>query len=185
MGRFPALLVLLVAGVSFVGPAAAPAGTVRAMSLEEMTDGADQIFVGRVVGTRTEWSADRTRIYTYVTFEVDRFLKGGGDARTATIRLLGGRVGPYLSIVPGSPRFGGGEEVLLFSVGTAPSVPTVLGLSLGKFTLTKDASGETFVKRDISTLMLANHRTDSRRPGDPVTRYALADIEGQIRGFLR
>jgi hypothetical protein len=155
------------------------------MSLEQMTDRADQIFLGRVVGQRAEWSADRTQIFTYVTFEVDRFLKGGSDARTTTVRLLGGQVGPYLSIVPGSPRFGQGEEVLLFASGRAPNVPTVLGMSLGKFTLETGASGEKFVRRDISSLMLANYRTDSRQVGQPVSRYSLADVESRVEGFLK
>ncbi|MGH9334128.1 MAG: hypothetical protein ACRD21_10305, partial [Vicinamibacteria bacterium] len=73
------------------------------------------------------------------------------------------------------------EEVLLFSSGRGARIPTVLGLSLGKFTVVSDAAGEKIVKRDISSLMLANHRTDAREPGDPVTRYRLSEIESRIR----
>jgi hypothetical protein len=112
-------------------------------------------------------------------------LKGGSDSRFETVRVLGGQVGPYLASVPGSPRFEIGEEVLLFCAGGGARIPTVLGLSLGKFTIATDASGEKIVKRDISSLMLADHRTDARKPGDPITRYRLSEVESRIREVVR
>jgi len=161
------------------------AGTVRAMNLEQMTVRADMIFTGRVLGKRAEWNAERTRIYTYVTFEVETYLKGGSEARVATIRLLGGQVGRYLAHVPGTPRFSLGEEVLLFCAGQQARIPSVLGLSLGKFTIAKNAEGERILKRDISTLMLANYSTKSRKPGDPVRRYRLSDVAARIAEHQR
>ena len=163
----------------------AEAGTVRAMNLAQMTDRADMIFTGRVMGKRAEWNAERTRIYTYVTFEVETYLKGGNDARVATVRLLGGQVGRYLAYLPGTPRFGIGEEVLLFCAGQKARVPSVLGLSLGKFTIARNADGERILKRDISTLMLANYSTKSRKPGDPVRRYRLSDVAARIAEHQR
>jgi hypothetical protein len=58
-------------------------------------------------------------------------------------------------------------------------------MSLGKFTITADASGEKFVKRDISGLMLANHRTDARKPGDPIARFRLSEVESRIQEAVR
>jgi hypothetical protein len=178
-------LSLFVASFLGVAGSSASAATVVAMSLEQMSDRADAIFVGRVEGIRSDWNAERTRIYTYVTFEVDRYLKGGRGGRLETVRLLGGQVGPYLAMVPGTPQFVEGEEVLVFQVGGGARIPTVLGLSMGKFSIVRDPSGETMVKRDISSLMLANHRTDSRKPGDPLSRYRLGEVESKIREALR
>jgi hypothetical protein len=161
------------------------ASTVLKMTLEEMTDKADMIFIGNVQSQRAEWSGGRSRIYTYITFEVDRYLKGGNGSATTTIRVLGGQIGSFAATVPGSPRFADGEKVLVFCAGAGPRMPTVLGLSLGKFTLTTDDSGEAIIKRDISTLMLTSYRTDSRQPGDPVTRYRLADVEARIQSYLK
>ena len=163
----------------------AEASTVRAMNLEQMTDRADMIFTGRVASKRAEWNAERTRIYTYVTFEVDSYLKGGNDARVATVRLLGGRVGPYVAHLPGTPQFGIGEEVLLFCAGQQARIPSVLGLSLGKFTISTNADGERIVRRDISTLMLASYNTKSRKPGDPIQRYHLSDVAARVAEYQR
>lgn len=179
---FSALLLLL--PLLFRPQTEAEASTVVAMSLEQMTDRAQTIFLGRVTGTRADWNVERTRIYTYVTLDVDRYLKGGSPSGTETIRLLGGRVGPYLAMVPGTPEFRMGEEVLLFTAGAGARIPTVLGLSQGKFTVVPDVNGERIVKRDITSLMLANYRSDSRKPGDPVNRYRLSEVEARIRALV-
>ena len=57
---------LLLAALSFLaaGTGSIEAGSVVAYNLEQMTNRADLIFVGHVVGKRAEWNADRTRIYT-------------------------------------------------------------------------------------------------------------------------
>jgi len=172
LGSLVALM--LVAGVPAQG------ATVEAMTLEEMAQRADLIFVGRSVGSRADWNAQHTRIYTYTTFEVERFLKGGAGERQVTLRLWGGQVGFLRAIVPGTPQFTPGEEVLLFCVGSGARVPTLLGLALGKFTLTRNDAGETILKRDISGLVLANYRTNSQPAGTPPTRYRLSDVESRI-----
>lgn len=167
-----------------LGAAPASPSTVVAMSLEQMTDHAQSIFIGRVAGIRADWNAERTRIYTYVTLSVERYLKGGSGSKMETIRLLGGQVGPYRAIVSGTPPFEVGEDVLLFLAGAGARIPTVLGLSLGKFTIVTEAGGERILKRDISSLMIQDYRTDSRKPGDPVTRYRLSDVESKIRALV-
>lgn len=178
------LLLIVLAAPALLG-SAAEAGTVRAMNLQQMTERANLIFTGRVVGKRAEWNAERTRIYTYVTFEVDRYLKGGNDSSIATVRLIGGQVGRYLVRVPGAPQFTLGEDVLLFCAGEGARIPSVLGLSLGKFTITQNPAGERFVKRDISTLMLANYSTASRKPNDPVRRYRLDEVASRVAEYQR
>jgi hypothetical protein len=76
-----------------------------------------------------------------------------------------------------------GEDVLLFCAGDQARLPSVLGLSLGKFTITRNADGERMLRRDISTLMLASYNTKSRQPGDPVRRYRLADVASRIAEY--
>lgn len=160
------------------------AATVEAMTLDEMARRAEIIFIGRCLGSRADWNAGGTRVYTYVSFEVERYLKGGAGERELTVRLWGGRVGEMMAVVPGTPRFSPGEEVLVFCAGSRARVPTVLGLSLGKFSLTRDGAGDRILKRDISGLILAKHRTDSRQPGDPLTRYRLSEVVARIESAV-
>jgi hypothetical protein len=177
------VLVVLVLGTLAPG-SHADAATVEAMTLNDMAQRAQMIVIGRVVGLRADWNARRTRIYTYVTLEVERFLKGGAGEREITVRHWGGEVGAFRSLVPGSPQFVVGEEVLLFCAGTRARVPTVLGLALGKFTITRDRQGTRILRRDISGLVLANYRSDSRPVGSPPTRYRLSDVESRIQTAL-
>lgn len=160
------------------------AATVEAMTLDEMARRAEMVFIGRVTGSRADWNVQRTRIYTYVRFEVDKFLKGGAGEREVTIRLWGGRVGGFTSLVPGTPRFVLGEEVLLFCAGSRARMPMPLGLSLGKFTIKRDSAGEAILNRDISGLLLTHYRTDSRPVGAPPTRYRLSEVEARIQAAL-
>ena len=114
----------------------ANAATVEAMTLEEMAQRADFIFVGRAVDSRADWNVQRTRIYTYTTFQVERFIKGGtgggSGEEQVTLRLWGGELGPMRSIVPGTPQFASGEEVLLFCVGSGARIPDTSGSRSGK-----------------------------------------------------
>jgi len=183
--RFPTLVLALALTLPLVFSSTSSAGTVVAMSLNQMIDRADSIFTGRVVGQRAEWNADRTKIHTFVTLEVEDYLKGGTGSRVTTVRLLGGRVGRYIAHLPGNPQFEVGEDVLLFCAGTQARIPSVLGLSLGKFRITADRSGERYIQRDISTLMRKGYSTASRRPGDPVNRYRLADVTERIAEHQR
>ena len=65
------------------------ASTVRRLTLDEMAVHADQIFTGRVVGIASQLNARRTGIHTFVTIEVDEYLKGG-RRNLLTLRFLGG-----------------------------------------------------------------------------------------------
>ena len=177
-------LVCSVVAAILAGSAPSRAATVEAMSLQEMAQRADFIFVGRAVSSYADWNVRRTQIYTYTTFQVDRFLKGGTREQEVTLRLWGGQLGPMRAIVPGTPSFAPGEEVLLFCVGSGARIPTLLGLAMGKFTLTHDEQGETILKRDISGLILADYRTGSQPAGTPPTRYRLADMEARIQQAL-
>lgn len=130
------------------------ASTVRFLPLDQMAIRADQIFTGEVVGVASRMNARRTAIVTFVTIEVDEYLKGGRRG-VLTLRMLGGEAGGYRLTVPGSPEFHVGEEVLVFSDGGAGRIPTVLGMAAGKFTLQADpATGEHLLERSLDGLNL-------------------------------
>jgi len=55
------------------------ASTVRRLTLDEMAVRADQIFTGQVIGIASQLNARRTGIHTFVTIEVDEYLKGAAE----------------------------------------------------------------------------------------------------------
>ena len=139
---------MVIAAVSVEG------STIRYLPLDEMAIRADQIFTGEVVGITSQMNARGTGIYTFVTIAVDEYLKGGRRS-VLTLRILGGEAEGYRLVVPGSPVFRLGEEVLVFSDGGAGRIPTVLGMAAGKFTVERDpATGEQLLARSLAGLTL-------------------------------
>ena len=146
---FVALMLVVMAGGL---EASLEASTVRRLTLDEMAVRADQIFMGEVVGITSQMNARRTGIHTFVTIEVDEYLKGG-RRKLLTLRFLGGDAEGYRLVVPGSPVFHLGEEVLVFSDGGAGRIPAVLGMAAGKFTVDRDpATGDRVLRRSLAGL---------------------------------
>lgn len=104
----------------------------------EVVQGSDLIVYGRVESVRPEWSDDRRRIETAVTFDVSTFLKGEAD-RTIVFKVPGGTLGRYRSFMMGAPVFQPGDEAFLFlRTGLAP-LPVVFGFNQGVYRVRPDA----------------------------------------------
>ena len=95
------------------------------------------IVHGRVVDVRAQWADGRRRIETVVTLEVRAALKGqpGG---TVSVRVPGGEMGRYRSVMIGAPSFKTGEEVVLFLGGRAPALPHLLGFGQGVYRVVRE-----------------------------------------------
>ena len=91
-----------------------------------------------MVEVRSETTAGRRSIHSFVTVAVDEALKGRAGS-TVTFRVPQGQVGRYRRIVVGAPEFTVGEEVLLFLTARPPAIPTVFGLNQGVRRLRGDA----------------------------------------------
>ena len=162
------------------------ASEVRRLTLEQMAVRADQIFTGEVVGIKSQLNARRTGIHTFVTIEVDEYLKGG-RRKLLTLRFLGGDAEGYRLVVPGSPVFHLGEEVLVFSDGGAGRIPTVLGMAAGKFTVVRDpATGVRALRRSLAGLTF---RDPDGAPLSPTAATgqgpaSLAEVRSAVREAL-
>ena len=103
----------------------------------ELVRDSQAIVHGRVVDVSAVWVDGRRRIDSLVTLEVEQYLKGDlGDE--VTIRVPGGQIGRYRSVMVGAPSFAEGDEVVLLLGARGPSVPYVLGLSQGVFRVVED-----------------------------------------------
>jgi len=89
-------------------------GIIKPKSLEERIDEAHMIIVGEVLEVRSEWNADRSIIFTYVTVSVEEYIKGSYLLKEIKVKILGGIVDGIGAWVPDTPSFSKGEKVLLF-----------------------------------------------------------------------
>jgi hypothetical protein len=103
----------------------------------EIVNGSEMIAYGRVVDATPEWSDDRKRIDTVITFQVDTWLKGG-PGETLTFKVPGGRIGRYKSVLVGAPEFEAGDEAVLFLKSSATDEPFVFGLNQGVYRVRLD-----------------------------------------------
>ncbi len=177
------------AALALALPGLGAGSTVLYQTLPEMAVAADQILIGEVVGMRAQVAVRRNSIHTFVTIEVDEFLKGERRGRRmVTLRILGGEAEGYRLVVPGSPRFELGERVLVFSEGAAGRIPGVLGLAAGKFSLDQDPrTGEPTLRRSLLGLTLRS-RDGADVPHEsasPRGRVSLEEVRALVRSALR
>lgn len=132
--------VLMAAAVLLIGVSALGA-IVERVGLVELAREADLVVVGTVQSTagRYEDPPNQHRIVTDATIHVNRVVRGElGPVDPLVVTILGGTVGESGQLVPGAPRLGEGDEVVLFlRSGKRKSDGswrrTVIGLSQGVF----------------------------------------------------
>ena len=110
-----------------------------AADLRELTTESRAVALGRVVALEARWLDDRSGIETLVTLEVETYAKGD-LGRAVTLRVPGGQMGPYRSLMLGAPTFREGEVVVVFLTSVGPSVPHLVGLAQGVFRVRADAA---------------------------------------------
>jgi hypothetical protein len=104
----------------------------------EVVNGSEIIAYGRVIDATSEWTDDRKRIDTAITFEVSTWLKGGpGD--TLTFKVPGGRIGRYRSLTVGAPEFAIGDEAVVFLKSNGGAGPFVFGFNQGVYRVRVDS----------------------------------------------
>lgn len=121
-----------------LGAASARATVIVPAEFREAVEGSDVIAYGRVSSVRPEWSDDRRRIETYVTFDVASCLKGNSGP-TIVFKIPGGQIGRYRSVLIGAPVFEPGDEAFLFLRTNLSAAPVLFGLNQGVFRVRSDA----------------------------------------------
>jgi hypothetical protein len=149
MNRVTRMVVLAFASLALLTANVASATTVEKMSLRDLAKKSDAIVLAHVEDASARYDSNK-EIYTYITLRVLEPVRGPKADAVITIRQLGGVVGDIASIVPGTPRFKQGEEVVLFlTKNDAAGYPWVMGLQQGKYTVTSDEKGRKSVRNEI------------------------------------
>jgi hypothetical protein len=113
--------------------------TRESAEIKTLSKGADVILTGKVVKQKSEWNADKTRILTRVTVEVDDYLKTANHQKDVIVTHLGGEVGSVGEWYSHVPRFKNDEDVLLFlKKDNLNGAYKVVDGENGKWTLYKD-----------------------------------------------
>ncbi len=142
-------LVLLLSGVLGVfAPRSALATSIIAMSDQQLALSSAYVVTGTVVSIESAAEPDQP-IYTYIDIAPERVLKGNLPLETFFLKELGGAVDGRQEWIFGSPEYSVGEHVLLFIDQRRDGTLRTSQLSLGKFILATDASGNQTVQQDI------------------------------------
>ena len=143
------------------------------LALPQLTAEAGAILHGVVTDVRSDWNPSRTHIFTFVTVQVDRYLKGHLGS-TVTLMEFGGEAGGMRQFIPGVPQFTPGQEVVLFLSVKPPMYPAVLALSQGQFSVVRGTNGEKMLTRSFYGASLVGR-------GDPFNRpLSLSAFETQV-----
>jgi hypothetical protein len=184
----PRLLICLVSAALLAFAARVEAIVYVAADFQTLVAEAHTIVLGRIASLEPEWTEGRRGIETLLSIDVERTLKGsGGDS--IVVRVPGGQMGPYLSVMPGAPRFSEGEEVVLFLAGAPPEVPHILALSQGVFRVVHDpGTGARIVVPELLRAPADGAvqviRGDLTRKPTPLARFIL-DVRGIVAPPVR
>jgi len=156
-----ALVIVLLLAV----PAALRATVLIPIEFRELVTISSTIVHGRVVDVRADWVDGRRAIDTFLTIAADEYYKGGpGD--TVVVRVPGGQMGRYRTILVGAPEFQLGDEVVLFLRGNPSTGAFIVGLSQGAYRVAPDRTG----RRVVTSPILMGKSADQTQPivrGDP------------------
>lgn len=153
-----------------------PAGATSVIppSFPELVAEAEAIYRGKVAAVESRRVArpdGGTVIKTFVTFTVDRVLKGAARGEV-TLELLGGTVGEETLHVTGMPRFSVGQREFVFVQKNGTQLCPLVGLMHGRYrVLTDENTPRDYVARDNGAPL-----TDTAEVELPMT-----PLPGQIR----
>lgn len=119
----------------------AHATTLRALTLEELSQESERILVGTALDASSHWATvgGRRRIVTDTRWRVeDAIAKGAPRDAEVMIRTLGGRVGDVGAIVHGEAELALEEQSVLFLRNLPDGAHRVLGMSQGHYPLRAD-----------------------------------------------
>lgn len=183
-----ALLAVTAAGASLLAPAVSRATIMRRVSLEELTQQADAIVVGRVQssGVRLALRGQGIEPQTVSVLRVSQTLRGP-EAPTVTIRELGGVADDFAMHIEGTPIYRPGEDVLTFLCHDAEHTNDfrTCGMAQGKFTIVRGVPGVPSVAFcDLSELGFARWdetgmSVNDASPSAPVQLDAVLDVVRQ------
>jgi hypothetical protein len=172
---------LALAACLVLAPAAARATVLVPIDFRHLVAAAPIIVHGEVVDVRSDWSSGRRAVETFITLHVDEYLKGDLGPEI-TIRVPGGQLGRYRTIMVGAPVFERGDELVLFLNPGAPQYPSIVGLSQGAFRVVRMPGTSARVVTPPAVATVPRADGERVRRGDEMRRPVSID---QFRRLIR
>jgi hypothetical protein len=186
----------LLLGLLALGAPAARATSVVPPSFPELVDEAEAIYRGRVTAVEARHVGrpdGGSVIKTFVTFAVDRVLKGPAQSEVV-LQFLGGTIGDESLTVSGMPKFTLGSREIVFVQKNGVQFCPLVGVMHGRYRVVRDeANARELITRDNGSPLtdVAEVQTAMADQPEPVKsanlRQALtADaFESSIRSEVR
>lgn len=158
--------------------------TISKASLEELSVESALIIVGEINSIEYVWEdANQNAINTQLTIDVSRYLKGSGESQIV-VTQLGGFIGDLGDVIPGTPRFEEGDEVILFLLENNGKY-WIHSIALGCFRVFEGEAGEKVVINDLRNINLINPTTGEKvKPEDAITYFPMDDFFDKIESYL-
>jgi hypothetical protein len=120
------------------------------LTARDLVSESEIVVVGQVSSIRSEWSEDRSYIFTQVTIAVEEYLKGDRSDQSITLRQLGGEIDDIGEIYSHTARFQAEEEVLVFLRRDQRGTLQIAGGEQGKFKITRNIqTGQRMVEGNV------------------------------------
>ena len=172
--------------VAMLAPPAAATTMIR-MGFDELAASNGTIVVGKVIGLRSYWNADRSFILTDVRVLTTERIKGDTGRREFSFTIMGGKVGEITTLIVAGPEVQIGSEYLMFlNAEDLPGVSnalTVRDISQGIFDVLPTPSGRLAVSQAARHPLLADRGGLVDPPGGQAG-IMLDDAIREIRSFV-
>jgi hypothetical protein len=143
-------LVAVALGAMFLaGTSLTSASTFLKVDIPTLKGMSESVVRGHVLDVRSAWNDEGTAIFTYVTLQVTGRLHGKADNQLV-IRVPGGTVGDFTSVMEGAPAFEPGDDVVAFIARWFDGVPMVAGYAQGLSRVHPDRLGNLMLQGGLA-----------------------------------
>ena len=141
----------LVASWATGGVSLSRATTILKADVATLTQASDAVVQARVTGVQSAWNAERTIIFTHVTLNVARAIRGSA-ADGVVVRVPGGSVAGFTIQMEGAPKFEKNSNVVVFLGRWDDGAVKVVGYHQGLSRVVPDRLGNPILRGEVQPM---------------------------------
>lgn len=149
MRRLGGRVALALGTVALTGVSLTGASTFLKVDIPTLKKMSQSVVQANVVDVRSAWNDEHSMIFTYVTLDVIGRLQGS-SAQQLVVRVPGGTVGDFTSVMEGAPEFHTGDRIVAFISHWFDGVPMVAGYAAGLSRVNQDRLGNLILEGGLA-----------------------------------